>query len=36
MTPSAKQAFKRTLRQSLKHELASNHRIKGNSLDSEE
>jgi len=36
MTPSAKQAFKRTLRQSQKHELASNHRKKGELLDSEE
>jgi len=36
MTPAAKQAFRRTLRQSKKHEMAANYRIKGNILDSEE
>ena len=36
MTPSAKQAFRRTLRQSKKHKLAANYRVKGNIIDSEE
>ncbi len=36
MTPSAKQAFRRTLRQSDKHKSAANFRIKGNIIDSDE
>ena len=36
MTPAARQAFRRTLRQSEKHKIAADHRIKGNIIDSEE
>ena len=36
MTPAAKQAFRRTLRQSEKHKIAADHRIKGDIIYSEE
>ena len=36
MTPAAKQAFRRTTRQSQKHRMASDERIRGQVVDSEE
>jgi hypothetical protein len=36
MTPAAKQAFRRTLRQSDKHKKAAVHRVKGDIFFSEE
>jgi hypothetical protein len=36
MTPAAKQAFRRTKRQSERHRRASEQRIRGEAIDSEE